>query len=108
MLVTCSCTMFGVDEDSDAVVLQGISDRQLNGAAAPTAADGTSDEGPRQNGAAQPQPDGQQLDAQQPGFVPLDETSLVDFIAAKPHLAERLGGVASKSTWKVLSMSSVK
>lgn len=81
--------------------VQGISDRQLNGAAAPTAADGTTEEGARQNGAAQPQLDGQQLNGQQPGFVALDEASLVDFIAAKPHLAERLGGVASKKDWKV-------
>ena len=88
--------------------MQGINDGQLNGAATPTAADGTTEEGTRQNGAAQPQPDGQQLDAQQSGFVPLDEASLVDFIAAKPHLADRLGGVASKSTWKVLSTPSVQ
>jgi hypothetical protein len=40
--------------------------------------------------------------------VPLDEASLVDFIAAKPHLAERLGGVASKNEWKVLSMPGVQ
>ena len=84
--------------------VQGISDEQLNGAAAPTAADGTTEEGAGQNNAAQPQPNGQRLDGRQPGFVALDESSLVDFIAAKPHLAERLGGVASKTDWKVLDV----
>ena len=88
--------------------VQGISDKQLNGAAAPTAGDGTTEEGAGQDGAAQPQLDGQRLDGQQPGFVALDESSLVDFVAAKPHLAERLGGVASKTDWKVLNVLGVQ
>lgn len=79
-------------------MLQGLDDSQLDGAAAPTAADGAAG---NQNGGAQSGGAKPQLDARQPGFVPLDETSVVDFVAAKPHLAERLGGAASKSKWKV-------
>ena len=36
-----------------------------------------------------------------PGFVPLDEASIVDFVAGKPRLADRLGGAASKGKWTV-------
>lgn len=37
----------------------------------------------------------------QTGFVPLDGAGVVDFVAGKPHLADRLGGAATKDTWQV-------
>jgi hypothetical protein len=85
-------------------LLQGVSDQQLNGAAAPTAVDGTTADGARQDDGLQPHLDGQQLDGRQPGFVALDEASVVGFVATKPHLAERLGGIASRQEWKVLKL----
>lgn len=68
----------------------------LDGAAAPTPRDATRKRA-RQDSVEAPQPGGQA----HAGFVPLDESTVVDFVAAKPHLAERLGGAATKTKWKV-------
>lgn len=76
--------------------MQGLNDSQLDGAVAPTGAGSGAADGARQNSGAEPQTDGQQ-----DGFVPLDESTVVDFVAGKSHLVERLGGADSKSKWRV-------
>lgn len=58
--------------------------------------------GDQQNGAAAPDGGAAPPSGLQTGFVPLDEAGVVDFVAGKPHLADRLGGASTLADWQVV------